>query len=653
MKKFLLSALCAFSTTAFVQAQNQITPVVEHFTQASCGPCASQNPTLYNTLSTFGSGNYVKLTYQTSWPGVDPMNAEYAAGPNDRRLYYGVSGVPNASLNGNAVDGPNTIVTASTLAAKAAQTTPYDVAITQTWVSGTSVDVTVVITNSGAAAVSTADRFHLAMVEENITFASAPGSNGETAFFNVVRDMYDASTGASSTAGATIGAIPAGGNLTFTLTGITPPSYIRDLNQVSFVGYVQNNASQEVFQGGKSTAGNVPGLLNVGAAANSTVGAGLCDYSFTPAINFTNNGTIPVTEVTGEYSINGGTAVSMTMNGLNLMSGQSVAIPFTATTLPATGSSTVQYNITDVNAGGTYSGGPVAMAAEVYAKLPSASSATPIAEGFQGLAIGSPVPAAGVIADNPDGVRAFSVDQGISSTVTWNLGGHGASDGCFRWDFYDIPNGDGSKLIWEKLDLTTSTNSRLSFSRAHALYGGNEPDRLKVNVSTDCGATWTTVWDEQGANLATAPAVSSGRFYPAVTDWVTDTLDLTAYDGATELVIAFEAISGYGNCFYLDDVNTFEGQAVSVSTINAETADVRIMPNPVTNNMTLEFTMLNTADANISIVNALGQQVQQVTNGSFTGTNVVEVNTSDLAAGVYFVNIVTEKGAATKRFVRQ
>jgi hypothetical protein len=69
--------------------------------------------------------------------------------------------------------------------------------------------------------------------------------------------------------------------------------------------------------------------------------------------------------------------------------------------------------------------------------------------------------------------------------------------------------------------------------------------------------------------------------------------------------------------------------------------------------MTLEFTMLNTADANISIVNALGQQVQQVTNGSFTGTNVIEVNTSDLASGVYFVNIVTEKGAATKRFVRQ
>lgn len=652
MKKFLLSALCAFSTTAFVQAQVAQMPIVEHFTQASCGPCASQNPTLYTTLGTFGSANYAKITYQVSWPGTDIMNAEYPAAPNDRRNYYNVTGVPKVSLNGAANVAPNTAVTSSTLATAGALMTPYDIAITQTWTSGTNVDLTIVISNVTAAAISTADRFHLAMVEENITFASAPGSNGETAFFNVVRDMYNASTGASSTAGATIGAIPANGNLTFTMS-VTPPSYIRDLNQISFVGYVQNNASQAVLQGGKSAAGNVPGLLNVGASANSTVGAGYCDYSFTPEINFTNNGAIAVTEVTGEYTVNGGTAVSNVITGISLASGQSTTITFPATTLPSTGASTVQYSISDVNTGGTYSGGPVAMAAEVYAKLPSTSSPTPIAEGFQGLALGAPTPATGALADNPGGVRAFAVDGSISTGVTWNLGGHGASDGCFRWDFYDIPNGQGSKLVWEKLDLTAKINSRLSFSRAHALYGGTEPDRLKVNVSTDCGTTWTTVWDKQEAQLATAPAFGSGRFYPSVAQWVTDTVDLTAYDGASELVIAFETISGYGNCLYLDDVNTFEGTAVGVSTINAETAEVRIMPNPVSSRMTLEFTMLNTADANINIVNALGQQVQQVTNGSFTGTNVVEVNTSNLVSGVYFVNITTKLGTTVKRFIRQ
>lgn len=57
---------------------------------------------MYATLDNFGSSNYVKVTYQVSWPGTDPMNAAYPAGPNDRRNYYGVTGVPNASLNGGA-----------------------------------------------------------------------------------------------------------------------------------------------------------------------------------------------------------------------------------------------------------------------------------------------------------------------------------------------------------------------------------------------------------------------------------------------------------------------------------------------------------------------------------------------------------------------
>lgn len=651
MKKFLLSALCAFSTAAFVQAQVASTPMIEHFTQASCGPCASQNPTLYNTLSTFGSGNYVKLTYQTSWPGVDPMNAEYPAGPNDRRLYYGVSGVPNASLNGGAVAGPNSAVTSSTLSTAAALMTPYDISITQTWTSGTSVDVTVVITNTSSAAVATADRFILAMVEENITFTSAPGSNGETAFFNVVRDMYDASTGASSTSGATIGSIPAGGNLTFTMTGVTVPSYIRDLNQVSFAGYVQNNGTQEIFQSAKSTAGNVPGLLNVGATANSTVGAGLCDYAFTPAINFTNNGSIPVTEVTGEYTINGGTAVPVTMNGLNLMSGQSVAINFPATTLPATGSSTVEYTITDVNAGGTYSGGPVTMAPEEYAKLPSASSPTPLLETMENAVLPSGSvftrDLATAIFDAPGiAINRFAVLDGPAANIG-QVGGNAASNRSVYINFYNVTSGV-MNLTFHKLNF--AGGSQLTFDHAYAQYQA-ENDRLEIEVSTDCGATWSSVFNEAGSTLATVPAQTANFVPNAANQWEANTVDLSAYDNMNDVVVRFKATSAYGNNLLLDNINF--SQATNVTTVQKEAAEVRIMPNPVSNNMTLEFTMLNTADANINIVNALGQTVQQVTNGSFSGTNVIEVNTTDLASGVYFVNITTKEGTTVERFVRQ
>jgi hypothetical protein len=653
MKKFLLSALSVFAISASTNAQVNKMPLIEHFTSASCPPCVTQNIAMKAILDNMDANNldYVKIAHQGNY-SFDPMENSFPTGPSVRFQHYGGTGVPHSALNGTS-GYPSAIVTASTMAAVAAQTTPYDVKVSQTWNTATSIDVKVVVHNTTGAAVSTANKIFVSMVENEVIFATAPGSNGETNFHYVLRQMYNATSGAANaTAGSSLAAIPANDSIVFNMT-ITPPSYIADLNQVSFAAYIQASSGNAMEQAGKSQAGGVPGLLNVAATANSTVGAGYCNYNFTPSINFINNGTIPVTTVTGEYTINGGTAVPVTVGGLNLAIGQSTAIAFPATTLPSTGASTVEYTITDVNAGGSYSGGPVAMASEIYSKLPSASSATPLTQGFQGLAIATASPS-GVIADNPNEIRAYSVTQGISPDVTWNLGGHGTSDGCFRWDYFAVNNGQSSKLVWEKLDLTTSVNTRLSFARAHALYGGTEPDRLKVNVSIDCGTTWTTVWDKQGSQLATTPPVGNNvRFYPAVTQWVTDTIDLTAYDGATELVIAFEGISGYGNSLYLDDVNTFQGTSVGVSTINAETAEVSIWPNPVSTRMTLEFTMLNTAEASISIVNALGQQVQQVTNGSFSGTNVVEVNTSNLVSGVYFVNITTKLGTTTTRFVRQ
>jgi len=652
MKKFLLSALCAFSTVAFVQAQTVAKqPLIEHFTQASCGPCASQNPTMYNTLNTFGSANYVKITYQVSWPGVDPMNAEYPAGPNDRRNYYSVSGVPDATLNGGATAAPNTAVTSSTLSSAAALTTPYEMEVTQNWTSGTNVAVDVVIRNVSSAAITDADRFHLAMVEENITFASAPGSNGETAFFFVVRDMFDASTGNSSTAGATIGSIPAGDSLTFTMN-VTPPAYIRDLNSVSFVGFVQNNGTKVVHQSTKSVAGNVPGLLSVGATSNSTVGSSYCDYSLTPEVNFTNNSATPVTSVTAQYTINGGAPISQTFTG-NLAQGQSTAITFPVGTL-ASGSSNVEYSITDVNNGGTYSQGPVTMAPESYSKLPTAAVAAPLAEGLEAAPL---IAGSGYSRTLTTGI--FDADASITPAnfsvldgPTYNygaIGGMAASNRSIRFRYFSVQSGSMS-LVMNKVNL--GTDAGLTFSHAYRQYS-NENDALAVEVSTDCGATWTTVWNQAGATLATLP-VSTTQFTPsAATDWRSTTVDLTAYDNTNDVVVRFTGTSAYGNNLYLDDINIANGLITNVNTIQKEAAEVRIMPNPVSNLMTLEFTMENTADANINIVNALGQQVQQVTNGSFNGTNVIEVNTSELAAGVYFVNIVTEETTTTKRFVRQ
>lgn len=220
MKKLILLVL-VFAGSIFAKAQVPQMPLVEHFTQASCGPCASQNPTLKARLDAFGTANYVRVSHQTSWPGVDPMNAAFPQGPEVRRTYYGVNAVPNTSLNGGAVNNSGAVVTASSLSAAASNMTPYRITATQTWASPSEVTVNIAVENTTSNTVSTANRIFVSMVENHISYAAAPGSNGETEFEYVLRQMYNASTGApGATNGAAIGSIAPSAtiNYSFTLT---------------------------------------------------------------------------------------------------------------------------------------------------------------------------------------------------------------------------------------------------------------------------------------------------------------------------------------------------------------------------------------------------------------------------------------------------
>lgn len=629
MKKILL---CLSFSIAFgvINAQVQKTPFIEHFTQASCGPCASQNPGMYTTLNTFGSADYVKLTYQVSWPGTDPMNAEYAAGPSARTTYYNVSGVPDCSLSGGTTSSPNTAVTAATLAAKAAETTPYSMTITHSWDNG-NITVNVDVTNTSASPANSMDKIYIAMVEDHVSYSSAPGSNGETDFYYVNRQFYNASTGAAgATSGTSLPTIAAGAteSFSFTISASNIPNYIRDLNQLNFLAFIQNNSTKAVDQAAKSTSGNVPGLLDLSTSTNSVSGAGYCDYSFEPVINFTNNtASIDVTQFVVEYDINGGTAVQETYSG-NLTQGQSTTINFPNTNLTA-GMSTVNYNVVSVNNGANlFSAGAIGMASENFAKINATATMNPISEGFQGPDE-EPAPT-GAIADNPNGITALTISD-ASIGAGWSIGGNGNSDGCFMWYFYGIQSGS-SKLIFEKLDFTGTTGNQLTFSHAYSQYQA-ENDVLKISISTDCGGSWTQVWSKSGATLATVPA-QTAVFWATASQWVDNTVDLSAYDNAPDVMIAFEGVSAYGNNLFIDDVNT---STASTTGTNNMSSKLSIYPNPAKDILTIEGSYKS-----VDMFDILGNLV-------LSSEATKNINVSELSNGVYMLNINTENGVSTQK----
>lgn len=101
MKRIFTFIGClTLAATMQTKAQSQRLVLVEEFTNASCPPCAAQNPT-FNTLLANNTVKVVSIKYQTNWPGVDPMNAQTQAEVGPRVTYYGVTGVPYSPIDGD------------------------------------------------------------------------------------------------------------------------------------------------------------------------------------------------------------------------------------------------------------------------------------------------------------------------------------------------------------------------------------------------------------------------------------------------------------------------------------------------------------------------------------------------------------------------
>lgn len=75
-----------------------------------------------------------------------------------------------------------------------------------------------------------------------------------------------------------------------------------------------------------------------------------------------------------------------------------------------------------------------------------------------------------------------------------------------------------------------------------------------------------------------------------------------------------------------------------------------VYPNPAKDRVNLEISMLQATKANISVVDMLGREVIKLGNVSLaSGNNLVEINTSALSNGAYFVKIMSNDGITSKK----
>jgi hypothetical protein len=619
MKKLSVFSLLLLVGVLFVHSQTQRMVLYEGYSNASCPPCASQNPTT-NALIAANPTKVVALKYQTNWPGVDPMNAQTQTWVGPRVSYYSITGVP-----ATRVDGGGTSITQSIIDSRYAVPSPFALTVTHTLnATADSAFVEVVVT-AAQAYTGTSLVLHLAMVEKHIPFASAPGTNGETNFYHVMRQMFPNATGTSLQSTWTNAETQ-----TFNFA-VAIPTYIYDLNQVAFVAFIQSNGDKSVLQ----AANNNPLIFNLypRIVTHNIPVDPTCDQTLNLQVTVKNMGSVAFSSFAVEYGVVGETPQVHNWTG-TLAPGQQTVVTLPTCTYTTTTSPIAFIEVKDPNGSSNY---PTLHArVQQSLNLISSYNPAPITQGFTSTVF----PPAGWTVSSDD-------------AVTWTratVGGFGNTPGgSARINFFAIPNGKIDYLYAEPMNLTTVTNPILTFSVAHARYA-SESDRLQVELSTNCGQTWISVYNKAGATLATAPTITTS-FTPTAAQWRSDTVSLASYSTNDEVLIRFKATSAYGNNLYLDDINI--GQTPTNINENEVLTSFRVFPNPVADMFNVELAMFESSNVTLQVYDITGRLVYAETPGFMSsGNHMISIDASSWAAGLYQVKISTDAGSVTRKIMK-
>jgi hypothetical protein len=247
----------------------------------------------------------------------------------------------------------------------------------------------------------------------------------------------------------------------------------------------------------------------------------------------------------------------------------------------------------------------------------------------------------------------WAVDNGALATNGWQLGVPGANGTTrsARINFYDIGVGEVDYLYLPRLDMSqASVSANLSFYVAHAQYTATTSDKLEVEVSTDCGATWTSIFDKSGAPLSTRPAMTGAYTSVAASEWRQETISLSSVAGQNDVLVRFKGTSDYGNNLFLDEVvipNT-----VSVKE-QATSIPLRTYPNPVADELFIDFNQAVNGAVRVQILNSLGQLVLEHATAIENTEAKISLNVASLPAGIYTVQSVVNGKSQISKIVKQ
>lgn len=145
---------------------------------------------------------------------------------------------------------------------------------------------------------------------------------------------------------------------------------------------------------------------------------------------------------------------------------------------------------------------------------------------------------------------------------------------------------------------------------------------------------------------------------PSFDTWKTRKFDLVDYLG-TSVEICFETLTGIspefdtfnskGDQVMLDNIEIVGKPLSSTDNTNSTEPDWKVMPNPGTGMFTIAFSAVQAQEISLTVTDALGRQIRTRNTMVSTGKNMIPLNLTGAANGVYFVQL----GLEHERYVRR
>ncbi|MBI1836685.1 MAG: T9SS type A sorting domain-containing protein [Flavobacteriia bacterium] len=367
-------------------------------------------------------------------------------------------------------------------------------------------------------------------------------------------------------------------------------------------------------------------MLNVTAMNPNLSG---CD-SVTPTVILSNMGTVTLTSALITFKVDGVTQKTFNWTG-NLATYEYATINTIKVGAGTSGSHVLTLIVSNPNAGTDVvsSNNSTTLNFNIY---PSVGVTMP-SETFESGSIPS----------------SWIIDNG-GNTLNFGVApfGYNSSQGVgINWFGSPVGNIE-TMMIGAPISFTGVNYPALTFDVSYAQRNTSTNDQLIIEVSSDCGGTWTTVYDKSGATLATVSPTTAG-YVPAMptntAQWRNEFVNLYAFANQSNVSVRFKGVSALGNNLFLDNINF---SATSGLVINEENISLNIFPNPSSKEVILQFN--SSTKSQINILDSKGQILYSQENEDVKdGNQNVVLNVENFVNGFYFVNIISGENIISQK----